>query len=205
MNFKSNEDLYLQLKKRCRLEVKIKGSRFIGTAAPVETEKDTAEFISEIKKEFHDASHNCWAWKVGIGNRRKYRYNDNGEPSGTAGQPIFKAIDHTRLTNVCVVITRYFGGTKLGTGGLMRAYGQTAQSLLKSGDTAQKFAIKHLAFKVGFDFVNVAHLIIKRYSAETENSHYGEKVSFQVNVRASKLAKFKDKLIEATNGQIEFE
>ena len=205
MNAKSNEDLYLQLRKRCRLEDKKKGSRFIGTAAPVETEEEAAKFIGEIKKEFHNASHNCWGWKVGIGKGQKYRYNDDGEPSGTAGQPISKAIDSTRITNVCVVVTRYFGGVKLGTGGLMRAYGQTAQSLLKSGDTAKKFDVKPLAFKVDFDFVNVAHLLIKRFSAETEDSHYGEKVSFQVKVRASKLANFKDKLIEATNGQIEFE
>lgn len=205
MKVKSNEDMYFQLKKRCRLEAKIKGSRFIGTAAPVETEKDAAEFIGEIKKEFHNAAHNCWAWKVGIGYKQKCRYNDDGEPSRTAGQPILKAIEFTKITNVCVVVTRYFGGVKLGTGGLMRAYGQAAQSLLKSENTVRKFSIKHLAFKVDFNFVNIAHLIINNFSAETEDSHYGEKVSFQVNIRASKLANFKDKLIEATNGQIEFE
>ncbi|MEE9553422.1 MAG: YigZ family protein [candidate division Zixibacteria bacterium] len=205
MSGKPNEDQYLQLKKRYRLEDKIKGSRFIGTAAPAETIEEAAKFIDEIKKEFHDATHNCWAWKVGIGKNQKYRYNDNGEPSGTAGQPILKAIDSTRISNVCVVVTRYFGGVKLGTGGLMRAYGQTAQSLLRSGTAVKKFAVKSVAFKIGFDFVNVIHLIIKNFSAETEDSHYGEQITFKVNVRASKLTNFKNKLVEATNGQIEFE
>ena len=204
MNGKTNEDQYLQIKKRCRLEEKVKGSRFIGTAAPTETEEEAAKFIDEMKKEFHSASHNCWAWKVGIGKAQKYRYHDNGEPSGTAGQPILKAINSTRISNICVVVTRYFGGVKLGTGGLMRAYGQTAQSLLKSSEPSRKFAIQTLNFEIDFDLVSVAHYIIESFNAELVDSRYEERVSFVINVRASKAAKLKNKLIEATNGQIKF-
>jgi uncharacterized YigZ family protein len=202
MNHKTTTDQFLQLKDKCRSEEKIKGSRFIANAAPVATEREAQEFIGEIKKEFHDATHNCYAWKIGVGQKQKYRYNDGGEPSGTAGRPILKSISSTNASNVCVVITRYFGGTKLGTGGLMRAYGRISYGLLKSCETEKKYSTETITFSIDFDFVNVAHSAINSFSAELKDSHYGEKVTFEVEVRASKLSAFKAKIIEATNGQV---
>lgn len=202
MNRRSSTDQFVQLKGRCRSEEKIKGSKFIASAAPVESEKDARMFIEEIKKELHDATHNCFAWKIGLGRRQKYRYNDGGEPSGTAGQPILKSINSTNVSNACVVVARYFGGTKLGTGGLMRAYGRVSYELLKSCESEKKYLTDKIAFSVDFDFVNVAHSVISSYSAELKDSHYGEKVTFDVEVRASKMAAFKAKITEATNGQV---
>jgi len=204
MNHRVDSDHYFQIKKKNRFEEKVKGSRFIATAMPVETEEEAAAAVAAIKKEFHDATHNCWAWIVGHGRSLKYRYNDDGEPSGTAGQPIYKSIDSANISNVCVVVTRYFGGVKLGTGGLARAYGQTAQSVLRNCDHIKKFDSEKVDFVVDFDFVNVAHHIINSFSAELEDSEYGEKVTLRVIIRASKLTSFKNKLVEATNGQIEF-
>jgi len=204
MSRKLEADQYLQLRQRCRVEDKIKGSRFIASAAPVETEDKAIDFINEIKKEFHDASHNCWAWRVGIGKSLRYRYGDEGEPSGTAGQPILKSIETSNISNVCVVVTRYFGGVKLGTGGLMRAYGQTALTLLRSSEPQKKFAESSMEFQVEFDFTSLVHHIIESFNAELEDSQYGDKVTFKVNIRISKAADFKNKLIDATNGQIEF-
>lgn len=204
MNRKADNDQFLQIKQKCRLEDKVRGSKFIASAAPVETEEEAANFIGEIKKEFHDASHNCWAWRVGVGKKLRYRYNDEGEPSGTAGQPILKSVESINVSNVCVVVTRYFGGTKLGMGGLMRVYGQITMSLLRSGEPSKRYAQEFFEFAVGFDFVNVAHHIVESFSAELEDSKYGEKVTFRGKIRASRLADFKSKLIEATNGQIEF-
>lgn len=201
---KSNSDHYLQIQKKRRIEEKIKGSRFIASASPVETEEEAAAFINAIKKEFRDASHNCWAWKTGVGKNQKYRYNDEGEPSGTAGRPILKSIETLNLSNVCIVVTRYFGGTKLGTGGLMRAYGQTSLTLLRGCEPVKKYAEDTIKFAVAFDFVNLAHVVIDSFSAELEDSQYGEKVTFTVIVRSSKSTQFKNKLIDATNGQIEF-
>src|SRR5512138_1197293 len=119
MATKMGMDQFYQLKQQCRMEEKIKGSRFIATARPVASEQEALAFIEEMKKEFHDATHNAFAWRAGIGRAQRYRYNDDGEPSGTAGQPILRAIDGRGAGNLCIVITRYFGGTKLGTGGLM--------------------------------------------------------------------------------------
>ncbi len=202
MNRRSTTDQYLQLKEKCRLEEKIKGSRFIASAAPVESEKEAQAFIGEIKKEFHDATHNCFAWKLGVGRRQKYRYNDGREPSGTAGQPILKSINSANASNVCVVVSRYFSGTKLGTGGLMRAYGRISYELLKSCESEKKCLADTITFLVDFDFVDVAHSVINRFSAELRDSHYGDKVTFEVEIRASKLSAFKAKIIEATNGQV---
>ena len=202
MNHKTTTDQFLQLKDKCRSEEKIKGSRFVANAAPVATEQEAQEFIGEIKKEFHDATHNCYAWKLGVGRKQKYRYNDGGEPSGTAGRPILKSINSTNASNVCVVVTRYFGGAKLGTGGLMRAYGRISYGLLKSCESEKKYSTETITFSVDFDFVNVAHSVINSFSAELKDSHYGEKVTFEVEVRASKLSAFRAKIIEATNGQV---
>jgi uncharacterized YigZ family protein len=118
MALKLSQDQYYQVKQLCRIDDKVKGSRFIATAKPVASEAEAVAFIDEIKKEFHDATHNAFAWKAGVGRGMRYRYNDDGEPSGTAGLPILKSIDARSLSNVCVVVTRYFGGIKLGTGGL---------------------------------------------------------------------------------------
>lgn len=186
------------------MENKVKGSRFIGSASPIHSEEQAAEFIDTIKKEFHDASHNCSAWKIGIGKRQKYRYNDNGEPSGTAGQPILRAIDSMNIANICVVVSRFFGGAKLGTGGLARAYGQTTLALLRAGEPERKFLSDSVEFSVDFDFVNVVHYIVEKFSAELEDSAYAEKVTFRVKIRSSRFPQFKEKLIEATNGQIAF-
>ena len=204
MALRLSQDQYYQMKQQCRLEDKVKGSRFIATAKPVASESEAVAFIEEIKKEYHDATHNVFAWKVGIGRSQRYRYSDDGEPSGTAGLPVLKSIDARNLSNVCIVVTRYFGGIKLGTGGLMRAYGRMAMDLLRSSEIEKKYFTEHLTFIVSFDFVNVAHNIINAFDAELKDSQYGDKVTFIVEVKASQATAFKNKLNDGTNGQVEF-
>jgi uncharacterized YigZ family protein len=205
MAVKLGQDQYYQVKSRARYEENVKGSRFIATVNPVSTEAEAGEFIEEIKKEFHDATHNCYAWKVGIGRSQRYRYYDNGEPSGTAGLPVLKSIDARGISNVCIVVTRYFGGTKLGTGGLMRAYGKMATDLLRTCEIERRFFTESLVFEAEFDFVNVVHNIINSFEAELKGTEYGENiVTFTVDVKASQQAAFKTKLTDGTNGQVRF-
>ncbi len=204
MRKKSNSNGTLRIKEKCRHEERVKDSRFIATAAPVSDEKEANTFISEIKKEFHDASHNCSAWRIGRGNKSIYRYNDDGEPSGTGGRPILKAIEIRELSDICVVVTRYFGGTKLGTGGLSRAYGQLATELLKKSEIEKKYVTRTLEFSVGFDFVGVVHNIIDKFKVDLKDSEYGDDVLFMVEVRSTAYTAFAEKLTEATNGQIKF-
>jgi uncharacterized YigZ family protein len=201
---KLTQDQYYQVKQQCRYEEKVKGSRFIATARRVTSEAEAMALIDEMKKEFHDASHNCFAWKAGVGRTQRYRYYDDGEPSGTAGLPILKAIDARGVSNACIVVTRYFGGTKLGTGGLMRAYGKMAADLLRSCEIEKKYFTETVYFTVGFDFVNVVHNIINTFEAEMKDTKYDEVVNFVVEVKASQLQAFKTKLNDGTNGQVKF-
>jgi uncharacterized YigZ family protein len=106
----------------------IKKSRFIGQAAPISGEEDAKAFLAEVSDPA--ANHNCWAWRLG----QSYRFSDDGEPSGTAGKPILQAIDGQDLDGVVVVVTRFFGGILLGSGGLVRAYGGTAAQMLRQAD-----------------------------------------------------------------------
>ncbi len=205
MAIKLGQDQFYQVRNQCRYEEKVKGSRFIATARPVTTETEANAFIEEMKKEFHDANHNCYAWKVGAGRSQRYRYHDDGEPSGTAGLPILKSIDARGVANACIVVTRYFGGTKLGTGGLMRAYGKMAADLLRSCDIEKRYFTETLVFESVFDFVNVVHNVINSFEAELKGTNYGENVvTFSVEVKASQLAAFRTKLADATNGQVRF-
>jgi uncharacterized YigZ family protein len=204
MSYKLSSDQFYQLKQQSRFEEKVKGSHFISTARPVASEGEAVSFIEEMKREYHDANHNVFAWKVGLGRGQRYRYSDDGEPSGTAGLPVLKAIDARGLSNVCVVVTRYFGGIKLGTGGLMRSYGRMASELLKTCEIEKKYFTETVTFSVSFDFVNVAHNIINTMDAELKDSQYSENVTFDVEIRASQATLFRSKLTDGTNGQVRF-
>lgn len=116
------------LQKREIFEQEIKRSRFLAIASPVANEDEAKAFLH--KQAYRDANHNCWAWRSG----QNYRFNDDGEPSGTAGKPILQAIDGLELNNIIVIVVRWFGGTLLGAGGLIRAYGGTAALCLRAAD-----------------------------------------------------------------------
>jgi putative IMPACT (imprinted ancient) family translation regulator len=107
-NENSSSDIFLQIKEPRRAELKVKGSRFIASAGRVTNDEEIKQFLDTIAKQFHDATHHCYAWRIGFGKSMKYRYADNGEPSSTAGLPIFRAIEACNLSNVIVVVTRYF-------------------------------------------------------------------------------------------------
>ncbi len=130
MNIKSNNtDIYYSIEARERQESRVKASRFIATASPANTKWEAIAFIDTIKAEFFDATHNCWAYRIGF-DGLEYRSSDDGEPSGSAGKPILFAIQKHDLTDIVVVVTRYFGGTKLGIGPLARAYSDSASGVL---------------------------------------------------------------------------
>ncbi|MDM9625910.1 YigZ family protein [Rhizobium sp. S152] len=122
----------------------VKKSRFRAVAAPISGEQDVRDLLATHSDP--DANHNCWAWRIG----QNYRFSDDGEPSGTAGKPILQAIDGQSLDNVIVVVTRWFGGVLLGTGGLIRAYGGTAAICLRAAGTVELVAMVDVVIRVGF-------------------------------------------------------
>ncbi|MEX0599035.1 MAG: YigZ family protein, partial [Rhodothermales bacterium] len=126
-------DAYKSIRGPAAAEMKVRGSRFIGEAIPVRDEEEAALRIDEVKRREHAATHHCTAYRLGP-EGDVFRYNDDGEPGGTAGPPILRQIESRDLTDILVVVTRYFGGTQLGTGGLARAYGEAAEQALEAAD-----------------------------------------------------------------------
>ncbi len=124
------EDVYHSIASRSEGLYKAKGSKFIAIAFPVKTEAEVKDKLQEVRKAYHDARHHCYAYRLGF-DKSSHRYNDDGEPSGTAGRPIFGQIQSKDLTNILIIVVRYFGGTKLGISGLITAYKTAAHEAIK--------------------------------------------------------------------------
>ncbi|WP_231638359.1 YigZ family protein [Rubeoparvulum massiliense] len=181
-------------------EIIIQKSRFIGYVAHVETEEDAIQFIEVIKKKHWNATHNCSAYMVGE-HDEKQKANDDGEPSGTAGKPILEVIKKMGLKDTAVVVTRYFGGIKLGAGGLIRAYSQaTTAGILATGVIERT---RHRLVKVTVDYHWQGKLDHQYRQAGTlvQETIFLEKVSYLVAVPSGTEASFHDWMLELTNGE----
>ncbi len=198
-------DGFLQIKTERRVELTVKGSRFIASAGRVADEEAVQAFLEKIRAEFPDASHHCYAWRLGFGRKLRYRYSDDGEPPSTAGLQIYKVLDGRNYSNTIVVVTRYFGGIKLGTGGLIRAYSRITQDLLRECGAEKSFLTDQVSFKTGLEFVSLVHNIITGFKATIMESNYSDEAAFTVELRASRMKEFRTKLKDATNGQVIFE
>jgi len=192
------EDKYLTIEALVRGELEVKGSKFIATAKPVKTEEETRAFLQDISSKFWDASHNPYAYKLGGG---VLRCNDAGEPSGTAGKPILSAIDSQGLTDLALIVTRYFGGTKLGVGGLIRAYHQAALSCLQGAKVVTAYLTRDLTLEFPYDQTNTVKRVLSQFGAQPTEEEYSDRVRMTVAVRRSLLEKFQRAITEATNGK----
>ncbi|WP_209457350.1 YigZ family protein [Metaclostridioides mangenotii] len=166
-------------------EVEIERSRFIGYAKPVKSEEEAIEFVNEIKKKHKDATHNVWAYTVGE-NMNIQRYSDDGEPQGTAGIPSLEVIKKEDLRDVVVVVTRYFGGVKLGAGGLVRAYTKGAKIGLEAGKIIDKVLYQEV--KIGIDYT-----LLGRVQNEIMNlGFYIKDIVYEDNVNILVYSKLED-------------
>ncbi|MCP4197190.1 MAG: YigZ family protein [Proteobacteria bacterium] len=174
----------------------IKKSRFIAIALPVDSPEEALHQLEAVGDP--EATHNCWAYKVGD----QYRFSDDGEPGGTAGKPILAAIEGQNLDCVVVVVTRFFGGIKLGAGGLVRAYGGTAAECLR---TAQRMEIlRKIVVKVNapFDSIGAIYPLIEQFSAEKLNESYLDTgIVLTMELEEKYLGPFKTSLADATRGK----
>ena len=184
-------------------ETKVHGSRFIATVMPSSTKSEAEEFIGRLKNHFHDATHNCYAYRCGT-DANQFRVNDDGEPGGTAGKPILAAIDKRGLTDVVVVVTRYFGGTKLGVGGLIRAYGDAAEKVLSSSTIVTRYLydVIHVAFPHAY--IGAVMHVASMCNAKIADTQYDEEVHLTMEVRRSKCEELRTLLLNNTNGNIRF-
>ena len=198
-------DVFFTIESVTENEIKIKGSRFLATVSPLE-DKDQAEaFVRSISKKYHDATHVCFAYRIGFGDASLFRYSDSGEPSGTAGRPIMEAIDARQLCFVACAVARYFGGVKLGTGGLSRAYGLAAGMTL---DAARMIKKRHMIpFRVAFpyEWTGAVRSLMSKFECEIEKTLYGNDTELFFHVRKSAGQKLSQALIDATAGKIKIQ
>lgn len=182
-------------------EIVEKKSRFIAYVKPVDTEEEANDFIESIKKKNWDARHNCSAVVIGENNEFS-RCSDDGEPASTAGKPMLEVLINEGIHNAAVVVTRYFGGVLLGTGGLVRAY----QGAVKEGLAASVIAEKQKGakYKITTDYNGIGKLqyIIASLNIFTINTEYTENVDIEVMVNSSMEKEFVDKVVEGTNGRV---
>ena len=193
-------DTYRVISSSSESEIKIKGSRFIARVFPVTTRDDVERCLSDVRRIDRDASHHCTAYRVGTGDGET-RFNDDGEPSGTAGRPIMRQIDAFELTNTLVVVTRYFGGTKLGTGGLIRAYGQAAKEVLSNARV--RVVIERSEVTVEFQYADTSQAMhtIDKYDIKMIETSYSDHTTIRLAIRRSDLDGFVRAFEDAVSGR----
>ena len=176
-----------------------KKSKFIGYAKPVKTQEEAVEFISKIKSKHWDATHNVYAYVLRENNIQ--RYSDDGEPSGTAGVPVLDVMLKESLVDVCVVSTRYFGGTLLGAGGLVRAYSHTSKIALEAAGIITMAQCSVMSAEVDYSFYDRLNILLSDFSAVILNTSFSDKVCVEFSVKENIVDSLNAKLIDVSNGK----
>lgn len=176
-----------------------KKSKFIGYAKPVSTQDEAVEFINSIKSKHWDATHNVYAYVLRENNTQ--RYSDDGEPSGTAGVPVLDVILKENVTDVCVVATRYFGGTLLGAGGLVRAYSHTSKIALDAAHIITMANCQIYSVIVDYSFYDRLNVLLSDFGANVIKSDFSASVSVEFSIKEDASELLKDKLTDISNGK----
>ena len=175
-----------------------KKSKFIGYVMPVKTQEEATEFINRIKTKHWDATHNVYAYVLQENNIQ--RYSDDGEPSGTAGVPVLDVILKNNLVDVCVVVTRYFGGTLLGAGGLVRAYSHGSKIAVESGNIITMAPCSILNACVDYSFYDRLNILLNDFNANIEDTQFSDNVSVTFSIKQEKTDDLQNKLTDLSNG-----
>lgn len=175
-------DTYLSISSPSEGLFKDNGSRFIALAYPVESEDEVRDIVSSLRKEYHDARHHCYAYRIGL-KGDIWRASDDGEPSGSAGRPILGQIDSAGFSDILVVVVRYFGGIKLGIPGLIRAYKTSTSDALQQAQTITKVAGSWYRIQFGYDMMPAVMKTIKDMELPQRNQDFGAECSMEVRVR----------------------
>lgn len=181
-------------------EIIEKKSKFIATVLPVDTEEEALAFIEKMKKKYWDATHNCYAYVIGD-NMEIQRFSDDGEPSGTAGKPMLEVLLNGEIHNVAVVVTRYFGGTLLGTGGLVRTYGRAVKAGLENCITVDKTFGVMLAVTTDYNGLGKIQYQMAQKGIDILNTEYTQDVGMKLLVPMSRVDEMKKCITEVTGGK----
>ena len=180
-----------------------KRSRFIGYVKPVKTEEEAVAFINQKRSEHWDARHNVYAYSLREGNIK--RYSDDGEPSGTAGMPVLDVIVKNEIYDVCVVVTRYFGGVLLGTGGLVRAYSQGSKIALESGGIVLMQSCSLCEVSCSYNRYGKVSSLVMENGATIDDTIYESDVKIKFHIPPEQLSQLNKKLADATSGEVQAE
>ncbi|KXK57846.1 MAG: YigZ family protein [Chlorobi bacterium] len=184
---------------RVRSETKVRGSRFIGTAIPVAGRDDIDRELAAIRKEFWDATHNCYAWRLAP-DGLQYRFSDDGEPAGSAGKPILFVMQQRELVNTLVVVTRYFGGVKLGVGGLVRAYGDATAEALNATEIITTYPSDRFRVFTPYEDMKAIRPLVERYALKFEEE-FLDVVNYTISVRSDQAEEFQALVTESSQGR----
>jgi uncharacterized YigZ family protein len=190
--------VYVTLKSSGEYSQVLKGSEFLAFAAPANDVKAALEFVQNIRKERPDATHVCWAYKI----FDQYRFSDDGEPGGTAGAPIFRALEGSNLECVVVAVVRYYGGTNLGAGGLVRAYGGTAAEALRIAERLEVHPRIRVSVQVGFEQMNALYKLLEEFDTTNREDEFTDQgLRVQWNALESEVEPLQIAVRDATRGQ----
>lgn len=178
-------------------KIKVKGSQFISYAFRVDSVESAQLELQTLKKEYYDATHHCFAYKLNDGNEK---YSDDGEPNGTAGIRILNSITHFNLTNLLVVVVRYFGGTKLGIGPLGKAYGDAALQLLSKSKKIELTRYDEIQISFNYDNVSTIHYFINKYKCKNIQNIYDGNPEIKCCIEPFLLEQFREDIVNKTNG-----
>ena len=188
------DDQYIAIRGVSRAELRVKKSRFFGLAMSVGTEQDVAKFINDVKLEFPGATHYCYAYIIDTGEKRLIRSSDAGEPANSAGKPILLAVESSGLHNVICVVVRYFGGVKLGIGGLIRAYGQAARDCLNNAETVVRVPSVLVQIDMPYACIGAVVNLVARLRGKILNMDQAEKASAMVQIRRSMVSSLEENI-----------
>lgn len=194
---------YLTIGKTGQHELIIKKSKFICSLARTETVEEAQEFIDQISKKYHDATHNTYAYTLGL-NDNQVKASDNGEPSGTAGIPELKALQLMKLKNVTAVVTRYFGGIKLGAGGLIRAYSNSVTEAAQNIGVVKCVMQQLIQFSIPYNRIDEINHYLEENRISIASQEYTTNVTIQIYLDLDQIQKVEDSLINLLSGKVEF-
>lgn len=193
---------YITVNENFENTIEIKKSTFISHLFSVKSVEDAQNYLENIRKEHYKATHNCYAYVIGKRQEIK-KSSDDGEPAMTAGRPILNAIEKNDITNVLIVVTRYFGGIKLGASGLIRAYSTSASEVIKVSNLVRKVSTTHIKLKYEYHLHGKIETFLRKTGYKLDEANFTDKVEYRVYVPIDNVEKFKEELILLTNANIE--
>lgn len=194
-----NKQKSFHISKPARCKIKIQRSSFIGSVAPALGIKEAEGFLEEIKKEFYKATHNCFAYRI---DRDQFRFSDDGEPAGTAGRPILTMLEKYGLEQTAIVVTRYFGGIKLGKGGLSRAYAQCAEETIREAGVKEFIPQQKIRLAYPYSFTNQIESIIRKHSGEIISGDFNTEVKASIQVPKAVVDHFLEEVSSLNSDQV---